>query len=363
MTTACYSGGWTVQPDLNISILTAAGNQEESESRAKMKSVSRACGSIWASTILATPDFLAHTNDRIDPSGVHYMELAQSVQHALHSVDRLLGNLVNDSICFSAKDDRWGLDYRARLGVPLSHFQRRWNELKGVPPVYGNPMLNRDSENNPDNPEFAKLQASWDKRNLEKDDILFGMSGSMRGRFGSGNPKDLHASLRRMVLRDIEHYARSLPGRDSFPSNSELSADCSEVVKNANVTVPWLMRVSESIAYRMRLMELADRYIFEIGLHHEGRSCNGIDMDNWDQTRRPVFGQYRDVHAMLLAADLFPEPVLRSQGRKFSKPPHYLAAVFCESGCNKDEVKLNIADLVECKSFSSTVQPAYILIT
>src|ERR1700722_7714475 len=74
MTTACFSGGWTIQPDLNISVLTAAGNKEVSESWPQTKSLSRACGSIWASAILATPDFVYYTNNTADPQRVHYKE-------------------------------------------------------------------------------------------------------------------------------------------------------------------------------------------------------------------------------------------------------------------------------------------------
>lgn len=65
ITTSCYSGGWAIQPNVNMIILIAAGpekfEQDFEESKLETdiskswplsNSISRACGSIFASTLI-----------------------------------------------------------------------------------------------------------------------------------------------------------------------------------------------------------------------------------------------------------------------------------------------------------------------
>ncbi|KAK3384846.1 hypothetical protein B0H63DRAFT_559572 [Podospora didyma] len=52
-TTACYSGGWAVSPDLNITSMCAASGNEQSVAWVTSTSVGRACGSIFAGATIA----------------------------------------------------------------------------------------------------------------------------------------------------------------------------------------------------------------------------------------------------------------------------------------------------------------------
>lgn len=52
LATLCYSGGWSISPELNMTTMAAAGPNAASLSWAASASLRRMCGSIWASAVL-----------------------------------------------------------------------------------------------------------------------------------------------------------------------------------------------------------------------------------------------------------------------------------------------------------------------
>ncbi|KAI2630629.1 hypothetical protein GGR54DRAFT_635236 [Hypoxylon sp. NC1633] len=157
VTTACYSGGWTTTPDLNLTAATGADAESVSNSWALSQSMGRACGSIFGSAFIeslsgVSSSLLAQTGHTPDP--------AEGMQ-ALQASDSLLPENPNDlqtetynafcgaildtlrekmprfwdreAFSFNAKDDRWDDSWTGRTGVPLSDFEKRWNKLVTVP--------------------------------------------------------------------------------------------------------------------------------------------------------------------------------------------------------------------------------------
>ena len=52
ITTSCYSGGWTCNPELNVSAMTAAGNENVSLSWRFSGSTGRACGFMFTTALV-----------------------------------------------------------------------------------------------------------------------------------------------------------------------------------------------------------------------------------------------------------------------------------------------------------------------
>ncbi|KPM39171.1 hypothetical protein AK830_g7384 [Neonectria ditissima] len=172
ITTACYSGGWAIKPDVNMTILTAADacdpdasessiEPETSKSWNLSKSIGRACGSIFASTIIES---LSASTSPLLEAGSHLVEgVSQSLQPQAasstqtetynafcHTIletlkERITRMPEQHVFCFSAQDDEWAQCWMARVGIPLEYFKARWDQL----PVYVATMPNNYTNWNP----------------------------------------------------------------------------------------------------------------------------------------------------------------------------------------------------------------------
>ncbi|KAH7305640.1 hypothetical protein BKA65DRAFT_543915 [Rhexocercosporidium sp. MPI-PUGE-AT-0058] len=347
MSAACYSGGWTVRPDiLNITALTAASEENESSSWEQPKSMGRACGTIFSSALTTTSDQLGATQE------ITYKEYVDTILRVCtYHTDRL----DDQGFSFSAQNDNWGLDYMARTGAPLYHFRARWNLLKGVPPAYEHPITNRDASRRnsdgsyklintsgvlqPDDSAelFEKFNPSWTP------DVLHGLSASLRSRFGSVRDVDPLAKFRKHVARAGNIYLDSNPGRPNVYSNMELLTRIKNVHRSIPMTSEQLETVLTQIEYRMSLMEHANRLAKYLGLDRP--RCQTIDMDDWI---RNASGKSRSAYNYareeIVSKRILGRPTSQ-QGREFPKPAMYLAA--CLSDWNKSRIDQAISILVK----------------
>ncbi|EGC46834.1 conserved hypothetical protein [Histoplasma capsulatum var. duboisii H88] len=144
--TSCFSGGWLVKPytdsflsvvkRLNVSDMTAAGDEQESRAWASSASCGRAGGSIYAAAVL---------NALVQPAEIHregvdeseamscltYINLCCAVHQAYKESDPFYGI---HGVSFAARDDMWESEWRTRSGFPLLDYQKKWEELRQVSP-------------------------------------------------------------------------------------------------------------------------------------------------------------------------------------------------------------------------------------
>jgi hypothetical protein len=205
ITTACYSGGWAVDPELNVTTMTAAGKGQVSESWYSSNSLGRSCGSIYTSSLLSTirdecqnaqPEGETETAEQIGNQKT-YEAFTDAVYDTL--VNRIVDRFGTDhDIQFSAQDDDWESSWAPRTGLSLGDYARRWNQLKIYPPSDDpNSLRNRD----PSIQVGGQLQKNRPSTAPEW----------ICGRFGGG------ISQRRQRLRMLGlSYLSSFPGRSSL---------------------------------------------------------------------------------------------------------------------------------------------------
>ena len=149
--TSCFSGGWVLQPELNITALTAAGPQVESWSQAISNS-GRGNDSLYATAVrlaLIKMEDERATQVHPHPSGEEidderlsttYAELTNVIYSTLvHDVDIISHH--PHGIQFAAQNDEWEFEWRKRTGIPIGRFQQRWNSLPVVPPQVTSPAV------------------------------------------------------------------------------------------------------------------------------------------------------------------------------------------------------------------------------
>lgn len=135
--TSCYSGGWLVYPDLNrphgysnTTSIAAAAAHKESHSWPISNSIGRTSGSIAASAIV---ECLIKNEEASDDAMSHptYIDFACSIQKTVNNL-HFLG--AEQEMHFSAENDEWEMNYKARIGLPLTSYKDRWQSLRSIPP-------------------------------------------------------------------------------------------------------------------------------------------------------------------------------------------------------------------------------------
>jgi hypothetical protein len=107
ITTACFSGGWTIYKDLNISASTAAGPNELSQSWRESGSIRRYCGSMYTTAVINKLTRVHATDQQISKSLENkdeektYSQFARKTYEALFDIDR---RAYNYKVAFGAQD-------------------------------------------------------------------------------------------------------------------------------------------------------------------------------------------------------------------------------------------------------------------
>jgi hypothetical protein len=155
VTTACFSGGWTIQPQNNRTLLTAAGAYTEDNKKDTYLSLSwplsdsigRAGGSIFGTTIIqsftAASSPLLEDTTQLSISGTATASMQPSqptdVQtNTYNSFCNAILSTLREEVTrfpqehefrFSAQDDEWAQCWMGRTGIPLARFEARWAQL------------------------------------------------------------------------------------------------------------------------------------------------------------------------------------------------------------------------------------------
>ncbi|KAL8856123.1 MAG: hypothetical protein Q9178_007248 [Gyalolechia marmorata] len=350
MLTSCYSGGWVYQPQLNITALTAAG--PEAESQGWGLSIGGRChGSVWATAI--KDSFVKMESERATqyapypvaeegaPQSSTFAELAHVIHDTLlHEVDVGLGHM--HAIRFAAQDDRWSQEWRQRSGIPLSRFKERWDMLQRLPPQQG------------------IVRGARPAGGIEAIGSM-SLEPPIKGSYGL-HPK-FNKAQAIMVIRDLAHaYLSSFPGVLITGGNKETLVNSRRIMAGEVIPRWELDRLQEALTYRLKVMKLATEYKNMLGL--DFHDCHMFDLEEWEaragttatsrgkapEASGPRWDTYQTFRSKVARAGLFPKPT-PGQGWEFNKTWGYLAVAFVEANFDAQTVSDALAKLLAGKVF------------
>ena len=132
MTSYCYGGSWVQTSFLNITAMAGVDDEDMLLSYPRGLDPRRCCGSIHASGVaraLLETMIEGLTSDEMEDicETSTFAALRDYIKEELRKeVDVHQG----DSISFSAEDDHWNMQWRARTGFPLHSYQQKWEPLR-----------------------------------------------------------------------------------------------------------------------------------------------------------------------------------------------------------------------------------------
>ena len=316
LTLSCYGGGWVQNAFLNMTAMAGATEGTETLSWPKSGSQGRCCGSRFATALAQAlikqqiQDLDLEKEEKLLDSPT-YAALVKVVHDTLvEEVDTQLKN----EISFSAQDDAWGMEWRAKSGFPLSTFHEKWQTLKMVP-------------------QGAAAEGSSHLGSVRISDLVT-LSTSQ-------------AELK--LTREARDYMRSFPGPDEAAKNHLTHGLCRDLLKGKTLGAHDLERLARQLSFRSRIMRDATDYKDRLGLTspdcHEYNMADHLKEIQKDQEKHAAYSAYIRI---TLEHGLFDQPV-SGEGHEFSKGGHYLAAVMVEAGWDRDTVVSVMAELAKVK--------------
>ncbi|KAL8941742.1 MAG: hypothetical protein Q9216_002070 [Gyalolechia sp. 2 TL-2023] len=363
VTSQCYGGGWACTPDLNLTTRTAAGKEKESISWRFSGSIGRACGSMFATTIInqltqnpetgrqliTGGDDADNDEEMTDDQYATWQEFCQTTYTCLlEDVDHLG---FTHELAFSARDDAWELCWSDRSGIPLQNYQDRWNDLPDWPADEtshpGDPF-NRDPRVTEEQKAeyrqlFAqhKLNEAQDKGKGKTKAITAPMEalGSLLGKRKSsalyGGTLDGLIGTVKVLGAD---YLRSYPGNNETGNSGALHYDIQMIIDDQQKNEEIVEQTLRIIQFRMEQQAAADRYVrlLDLPLPADGKIC--CEFDTAEVPRKVPFEKYRGILEMIWEGDvLFPHPA-DGQGWNFDKGPRYLVAAFHTAALDRNTI-------------------------
>ena len=134
LTTSCCGVGWAQLSFLDITAMAGVNSKEQLLSSPHSPSMHRCCGSRYATGVaqalmkmeIEDLDLQSNEGDEFLSSAT-YVSLVACIRETLfNEVDVRERN----TISFSAKDEVWDMQWRARTGFPLAHYEQKWQSLR-----------------------------------------------------------------------------------------------------------------------------------------------------------------------------------------------------------------------------------------
>ncbi|EFR01091.1 hypothetical protein MGYG_04095 [Nannizzia gypsea CBS 118893] len=312
-TTACYSGGWLVQPickkstGLNVTGITGSGIKQETRSWSLSRSVGRACGSSIASAIVQSVVGIEDEGQERMNVLTHptYMGLAASIFKTVSNIHSLADQ---QGIHFYSQNDEWEMHFGRRTGFSLEYFREGWSSLRPIPP-------------------------SGTKSPGDNDPTCTSTS-----RTGSIN--------RQLSIRARE-YLSSKPGADNLGGNVAFHAQLRKFIRGElDASSNLIPKLLDTVLYRLVLLQEANEYVQAMGI--EFPNIFGYDVDKWkatnDEQKKNRWIFWEEVRM----ARLF-DPPLPGLGYHYSKPLIYLSLALAESCITVGQAKDRISLALEAK--------------
>lgn len=343
--TSCYSGGWVLQPQLNVSALTATGPDIESLSWPHSIG-GRYHGSIFATAVREA--FIKMEDENVTqihphPSG---QELAGELQSSSYAeLTRVIhSTLLNDvdqngdrhGIQFSAQDDMWEQEWRQRSGFPLSTFKSRWDRLPRMP-------IQDESSLRPSKKGASKAGST----SMEVKTQSYGLHSKFNKRQAITAIKDLAYG-----------YLNSFPPPNNSSTDRACNADARALLESEKFPSWKLKGLQAALQYRMDSMRLASAYKDLVGLTFA--DCDKFDFESWQTsilasartTKRSEdkWNKYKAYRSEITCLPVF-DYSTPSQGWHFNKPSYYLAAAFVECNLTPGDVSEAIKKILTGKCY------------
>jgi hypothetical protein len=371
ITTACYSGGWAICPDLNMTILTAAGAWEGehelisetylSQAWNDSASISRACGSIFATTLI---DSLTQTTSPLLQSSPSPQEEAvsggsnslqpstatevqtETYNEFCRSVVRTLGENVTrrpnrHEFRFAAQDDEWAQCWFARTGIPLGHFQQRWDQA----PVYKTTTPNDFTNLDPLNPLWSSSAAGSDGPRSRT-----GGSAAMSASAPNLLREDAHSPgfFRRKMQANAAMLGNSCPGDWNRSPNRRIRGMLRDYARGGEFGLKHESFLIKVMLFRLQTAEFVDTVVSNYRLIQPlGQTCLFWDKERWLDLRPEKGQKWRDIsHHMSQEGVVFREHP--SQGDGFTRGNFYLGASIFDSNLNSDTAVSVIREIGKC---------------
>lgn len=316
--TSCYSGGWTVNPDLNATVMAGSGPGKQSLGWGPSASLGRSSGSIYATAVqrllcngppercLAKENLPPNFVDDLDePQYATYSEFARQIYTTLFMTDAFA---YRHDIRFSAQDDDWEAFYSRRTGIPLADFKQRWDLLADYPNPPENPESGWiDTVNARYMPGIEAEPANTAMRVLVR---------SLRSKTGR------HATaLESMVIKQAEEYLHGYHGYSTAAPNlgyhNQLRQLIAGELRNPDAWEDLLAIVEYRTSLRSAATQLLE--LAKVPMP-QGIRCSEWNEDKfttWARTEGLSKDTYDTIVQLLVKARLFPEP-LPTQGLNWS---------------------------------------------
>ncbi|XPT04298.1 hypothetical protein M3J09_013378 [Ascochyta lentis] len=330
VSTACYSGGWTVMTDINLTIFAAAGPDRESLSWLASPSCGRYSGAVMCTALrLAWEEEskAAETiNETVSVPGQErtLAEFTGEIYDSLYRIDK---EAHKHDIRFSAQDDDWETAWTQRSGFSLASFHQKWDSLKTCKTTAPPDALLNPSPSN-------KLNSSIPV------DVARG-SFSRRFEFAS--------AAREFVLVIADRYMSSFPGPNNTANNGPLHSLIQQVRDNKVILFQGsLDAIYYPVQFRLSMAHQATWLLNATGIPlPNGQRCN-----EWDETN---FREYMrnfpedsatakwNLAVRVIFQNVLPNADKRLQGMRWNKPNHYIAAALACDVSIKNQAKLDAA--------------------
>lgn len=314
LTTACYGGGWTHTSFLNMTAMAGIDESNELLSWPESQSLSRCCGSRYATGVAQA--LIRSEIQGLDLKSDEGYEARQSPTYAalVETIHDILLKEIDvreqNFVSFSAKDDIWEMEWRARTGFPLTVYEKSWRSLRVVP-------------------TGATTGQSLSASIRFSDSIYLSV------------PEAEHR-LKRLVFI----YMKSHPGDPSAAKNHQIHSLISRLVRGKHLTKEELELFAGSLRYRLltimrRATEFKDR------LNISFLDCNDCDIITEEmkldkETRDTKLSQIR---RMVIASHLFEAPQ-EHEGMPYVKGNAYLAVLLTASGWSSERIENALSELV-----------------
>jgi hypothetical protein len=344
ISTACFSGGWTVIPDLNVTIAADASAEIASLSWLSSSNSGRRHGSIFASSALCFLTDQTGLTEDMPTFNSMYSLMVDNLSTCFKRFPE------THEFTFSAYNNDDGGVFPSFSALPARDFEAHWNALEIAPPVEpstteldtANPLLTNDdySQHMQQDTESSATESMRRHRHqhLPPTPSLFG------GTFRSQMRFTKHVAMSHMATCQGD-WEMSLGGKHGGILHSYLRDPCPDQAAT--------QQALHLIEWRNSVMELADTWVAMLQLP---RPAGGKVCAYWDR-RIALRGQEPSAQSRmgpisgLLRAhgleELIPEThdcefnttCIFSCGRiPFSRPRCYIAACMALAGLQDAEV-------------------------
>lgn len=363
ITTSCYSGGWNCNPQLNISTMTAAGNDVVSLSWLHSGSTGPACGSMFTSALVQkltragadSKSLIDGDDDDADyteDQETSYAEFTRTVhERLLKDIDR---RGYEHGLTFGDHDDAWSMCWGERTGIPLGRFKERWDKLEDWAKdaaLHPGDAIDRDpSVTEEQLADYMKLRVEAKGKGKDvataTESGAYGATGSA---LGKRKTRGLYGGTDRgligMVSKIGAEYLNSYPGGVDTADDGWLHHMVEWIQSGRETDMDIVEKVLNELHYRMTQMSFADKYLemMEIAAP-DGQSC--CEHDTRRIRKEVEEGKRLTMKRLIFDREvLFPRPV-EGQGRPFYKGVDYLIAAFHHADTSKDVVIKKLDTLI-----------------